>query len=225
MHHILSYSKYGVDKINKVSQQKLLHYFSQIRTSGKRLLSHLNDLLDLSKLEAGRMGYVMKKTDLGLMIEGLISDFSFASEEKAIRFKLQKPLFSTVVYCDEMRIYQVLHNLLSNAVKFTGNGKCVVISFVSVPLPNQTIQSQTSHIPAIEVRIKDEGIGIQDNELETIFDKFIQSSKTKTGAGGTGLGLSISREIVKAHHGEIWAENNPDEGATFCFRLPYQQPL
>lgn len=67
----------------------------------------------------------------------------------------------------------------------------------------------------------DEGIGIPETELDTVFDKFIQSSKTKTGAGGTGLGLAICHEIIKSHGGRIWAENNPDQGATLTFLLPY----
>jgi len=73
--------------------------------------------------------------------------------------------------------------------------------------------------------VKDEGLGIPADEQEFIFDKFIQSSKTKTGAGGTGLGLSICKEIVEDHDGKIWAENNPDGGATFSFMLPYKQEV
>lgn len=77
-------------------------------------------------------------------------------------------------------------------------------------------------MPALFVIVKDRGIGIPENELTSIFDKFTQSSKTKTGAGGTGLGLAICKEIIKAHHGKIWAENNPEGGAMFSFLLPYE---
>ena len=75
----------------------------------------------------------------------------------------------------------------------------------------------------ITVSIKDEGVGIPETELNTIFNKFIQSSKTNNGAGGTGLGLAICKEIIQAHSGKIWAENNPEGGATFSFMLPYEQ--
>ena len=78
-------------------------------------------------------------------------------------------------------------------------------------------------ILALTVYIKDEGIGIPEKELDSVFDKFIQSSKTKTGAGGTGLGLSICKEIITKHNGKIWAENTPDGGAKFGFALPYKQ--
>lgn len=75
-------------------------------------------------------------------------------------------------------------------------------------------------VSATTVSMKDNGIGIPEDELNDIFDKFIQSSKTKTGAGGTGLGLAICNEIIQAHNGKIWAENNPDGGSTFSFMLP-----
>jgi signal transduction histidine kinase len=73
------------------------------------------------------------------------------------------------------------------------------------------------------VQVSDRGIGIPDDELDSVFDKFVQSSKTKTNAGGTGLGLDICKEIIIAHNGKIWAENNPEGRATFCFVLPYEQ--
>jgi two-component system, sensor histidine kinase ChiS len=73
--------------------------------------------------------------------------------------------------------------------------------------------------------VQDEGLGIPDSELESVFDKFVQSSKTKTGAGGTGLGLSICKEIIEDHRGQIWAENNKEGGATFRFLLPYEQEI
>ncbi len=81
----------------------------------------------------------------------------------------------------------------------------------------------TEVVSAVSVFFRDQGVGIPERELETVFDKFVQSSKTRTGAGGTGLGLSISKEIIEAHHGVIYAENNADGGATFTFTLPYRQ--
>ena len=76
--------------------------------------------------------------------------------------------------------------------------------------------------PAVLFSVIDQGIGIPENELDSIFDKFVQSSKTKTGAGGTGLGLAICKEIIDAHKGEIWAENNAEGGSIFSFMLPYE---
>ncbi len=76
----------------------------------------------------------------------------------------------------------------------------------------------------IRIDVRDQGVGIPEDELESVFDKFVQSSKTRTGAGGTGLGLAICREIIQAHYGRIWAENNPSGGACISCILPLRQP-
>ncbi|MBU3914995.1 ATP-binding protein, partial [bacterium] len=132
-----------------------------------------------------------------------------------------EPTISTNVICDKYRIRQVIRNLLSNAVRFSPEIKKITISFESATLPKFP-GSIGEDRPALAVSIKDEGVGIPENELKTVFDKFIQSSKTKTGAGGTGLGLTICYEIVKCHGGEIRADNNPEGGAVFTFLLPYK---
>ena len=223
MHHILSYSKFGDEKISTVSLEKLRYYFSQIRISGGRLLLLLNDLLDLSKLESGVSKYEMAENDILRLIEKLTTTFSTQLKEKSIELGIQKPDHPTTVICDEAKIDQVLNNLLSNAIKFTPYGQSITFSFHIEGLPSGKRITDKQIIPALVVRIRDSGIGIPENELESIFDKFIQSSKTNTGAGGTGLGLSICREIISAHNGKIWAENNSDIGATLSFMLPYTE--
>ncbi len=222
MHHILAYSKYGVEKINSVSLDKLLHYFSKINISGGRLLTLLNDLLDLSKLESGQTDYKMKKTELAHTVKRVISEFSTVAKEKSIHLEMKKSEFPTRIICDESKIIQILHNLISNALKFTPNGKSITVSFESAELPSGKRRTDNKSIPALKIRVMDQGTGVPKGEFESIFDKFIQSSRTKTGAGGTGLGLSICKKITDAHHGRIWAENNPEAGATFCFVLPYR---
>ncbi|MBN2314036.1 MAG: ATP-binding protein [Sedimentisphaerales bacterium] len=103
---------------------------------------------------------------------------------------------------------QVLRNLLNNAVKFSPNGGLVEV---------ETRQMEN----AVGLSVRDQGPGIPPNELEAVFDKFVQSSKTKTGAGGTGLGLAICREIIIGHEGRIWAENRPEGGAEFIIEIPW----
>ena len=106
---------------------------------------------------------------------------------------------------------QVVINLLSNALKFSPEHSDISL----------TVEQGVYHaLTGIIIRVKDSGIGIPEDELELVFDKFAQSSKTKTGAGGTGLGLAITREIIMAHQGKIWAENNPEGGAVFCIFIP-----
>ncbi len=225
MHHILSYSKYGIEKINKVDREKLLHYFLQTRKSGERLLTLLNDLLDLSKLESGRADYEFKRTNLAMTVRNLISEFSLSAEKRSFLLIMRETELSTIVTCDEFKINQVLRNLISNAVKFTSEGRSITVSFDHEKLSAGQSQTDMKPIPALKIRIKDEGTGVPEGELETVFDEFIQSSKTKTKAGGTGLGLAICKEIIEAHNGKIWAENNPKGGATFSIVLPYGQEV
>ncbi len=218
MHHILSYSKFGVEKFNKVPKSKLDHYFRQIRRSGQRLMFLLNDLLDISKMETGRMHYKMTESNLWKITREAVSELDEAIKEKNLTLTLHDPPVITKAFCDEFRIGQVVRNLLANAISYTPKDKAVTISFSKV------IFDAEKQIDGIQMSISDQGVGVPEDERQTIFDKFTQSSFTKTGAGGTGLGLAISHEIIEYHHGKIWAENNPDGGATFSFIIPYQQP-
>ena len=106
---------------------------------------------------------------------------------------------------------QVLRNIIGNAIKFSPDGS--------------VIEVRTSHAEeGWTVSISDEGVGIPEDQLSSVFEKFFQSSLTKTGAGGTGLGLAITREIVQAHGGHIWAVNRQPRGAVFYFTIPYPEP-
>ncbi len=218
MHHILSYSKYGVEKFNKVSPEKLLHYYKQIRKSGERLMFLLNDLLDLSKMEAGRMSYKMENNHLEPIIKDSIAGFSSIIQERELELKLNFQEMTSQVECDGYKIGQVVYNLLSNAVRYSVDHTTILISLAS-----ESIKTGADDEAGVKVSVSDQGVGIPNDERESIFDKFTQSSKTKTGAGGTGLGLAICYEIINAHQGKIWAENNSAGGATFSFTLPCRQ--
>jgi PAS domain S-box-containing protein len=225
MHQILSFSQFGVSKINKVKTEKLLHYFSKIGVVGKQLMSLLDAILDLSKLESGKMDYEMSSKDLKQIIGNVSKEFYSLISEKGVMLEIAEKNIPAEITCDEHKIGQVIRNLLSNAIKFTLKGKKITLSIEHSELPTGQQQTDNDTIPAVCVSIKDEGVGVPADELESIFNKFIQSSKTKTGAGGTGLGLAISKEIIKAHNGKIWAENNPEGGSTFSFMLPYEQEV
>ncbi|MBU2514264.1 response regulator [bacterium] len=219
MHAILCFSKFGIRKISQVSREKLLHYFTQVNMAGDRLLTLLNDLLDLSKLEAGRMSYKMEPFDLKRVVDHIVTELQPAIIEKEIVVEIHDNGVNTTADCDNLKIGQVIRNLLSNAIKFTPEGKKIEMLF------NQStyINEKGVVLEGISFSVIDEGVGIPEDELDVVFDKFIQSSKTKTGAGGTGLGLAISYEIIRAHSGKIWAENNEREGATFRFVIPFSQ--
>jgi len=225
MHGILSFSKFGIDKSDSISKEKKLHYFKKINTASNRLMSLLNDLFDLSKLEAGKEVYKMDSVNILQIVEDAVSELKPIWKEKNLKIRIEDTLISTKTVCDENKISQVIRNLLSNAIKFTPKDKHVIMSFNSCELTLGKRQADNETILSLLVNVSDQGVGIPEDELDRIFDKFIQSSKTKTGAGGTGLGLAICKEIINAHNGKIWAENNPDGGSTFSFMLPYAQEL
>ena len=130
----------------------------------------------------------------------------------------------TRVFIDPVRIGQVITNLCSNAIKFAPEGTTITVSIDADMISPGRRKVDNVTIPALLFTIRDEGIGIPEAELESVFDQFIQSSKTKTGAGGTGLGLAICKEIIEAHHGQIWAQNvdtnSSSGGAEFSFFNP-----
>ena len=223
IHQILSYSQFGVKKVNIVNKEKLMHYFSKISTSGKNLLSLLNNLLDLSKLESGKMDYKMLPYDLKKICHNISREFETIIKEKNLIMEISGSNRLQKVICDEYKIGQVIRNFLSNAVKFTPKNKKIILSIEEYKQPVSPGQIEDTTVAALSVNVSDQGMGIPEKELESIFDKFVQSSKTKTKAGGTGLGLAISKEIIMAHQGEIWAENNVGEGSTFSFMLPYER--
>jgi signal transduction histidine kinase/CheY-like chemotaxis protein len=220
LHQISSYSAFGVKKMETVGKDKLLHYFTKIRSISKNFLSLVNNLLDLSKLESGRTDFNVSKIDPTIMIRDLISEFNPLASEKDIFLEEKTNGSASLIECDNFMISQVIRNLIANAIKFTPPKKKITVSIFTCDMLIGNRKTDKEKCPSFRFEVKDQGIGIPEDELESVFDKFVQSSKTKTGAGGTGLGLSISQKIINAHRGEIWAENNPAEGSKFCFTLP-----
>ncbi|BEV72838.1 MULTISPECIES: ATP-binding protein [unclassified Paludibacterium] len=214
MHAILGFAEMGQSRADQSGQEKIQQYFKRILSSGNRLLSLLNDLLDLAKMEVGRMEYNLQEDDLPRHLRDVCDELTGMAEGTGIHIELDadpQPLLATF---DSVRIGQVLRNLLTNAIKFSPPDSTIKVEARLLP---------GAGFPLAQVRVIDQGPGIPPSELESIFDKFIQSSSTKTGAGGTGLGLAICREIIHAHQGEIRADNAAEGGAIFSFTFP-QRP-
>jgi len=207
LHGILSFAGFGIEKHAITKPDKILDYFQKIRQSGKTLLMLLNDLLDLAKLESGKITFEFRPADLGLLIDSMVDECNSLAPEQNLTVRCEHPEANEKIVLDADKIKQVLRNLLSNAVKFSPEGRTIDISIFK-------------KADSVVVSVRDQGVGVSENELGNVFDKFFQSSKTKTGAGGTGLGLAICQEIITAHKGRIWAENNPDIGANFLFEIP-----
>lgn len=204
---IIGFSSLGVKRYDKVKKEKVLKYFETIQNSADTLLSLVNNLLDLTKLESGKMEYKFvegKVTDVIVQVIGELQ--SQAGSKKMEIIPPAADLCINLVF-DPMRIEQVVRNLLGNAIKFS-EPETIIECYAAL--------SEN----CVSVSIKDRGPGIPTDEIKTIFDKFSQSSATSDGSGGTGLGLPICREIISAHQGFIFATNNPDGGATFTFTIP-----
>lgn len=208
MHGILSFSGFGLKKVDIAKREKLGQYFSNIKLSGERLLALLNDLLDLSKLEAGKMVLDIKDASLIATFEHCQREQSQRMQDLGLTTELNVSGDGGNGQFDSVRIGQVITNILSNAIKFSPKNSVL------------TITIENNEQDDLLFSLKDNGIGIPDKEIDDVFDAFIQSSKTKTGAGGTGLGLAISKQIIEGHKGKIWAENNPEGGAIFTFVIP-----
>lgn len=224
MHAILSFSKLGIKHSKPIKNFKITNYFLRINESGDRLLKLLNDLLDLEKLSVDKMPMDLQRDNILKIVNNCIHELEALASEKQLTLTVVKPACPTIACFDRSRIVQVITNLLSNAIKFTPENRAIEISFKETAIRNGRRKTDTSLVPALEVTVSDQGIGIPDKELNTIFDEFVQSSKTNKGTGGTGLGLAICRKIIYAHNGEIYVENNPDGGAVFRFSIPIHQP-
>jgi signal transduction histidine kinase len=212
LHGALSFARFGIRECHTAPREQLLDYFKNIEESGQTLRRLLDDLLDLAKLESGKMMFEFDRADLSLLVLAVADEFNALAAEKRLSIDFHEPAFAPVALVDKQRIQQVLRNLLSNAVKFS-------------PEAAAPIEIRISRDDGrFRVRIRDHGIGIPDGELETVFDKFVQSSKTKSAAGGTGLGLAICREIVAGHGGRIWAERPDGPGALIVCEIPQDSP-
>ncbi len=214
LHAIISFSDFGKKDIDKSKLERLEKYFSNINISGKKLLTLLNDLLDLSKFESGQFVISRRKSDIQSVVDIVLAEQQMVLDEKTISVKIIVPECETVAFFDPVKIEQVIRNIIINAIKFSENGKEITISYChSVQLIDK------EQYPALEVSIADQGVGIPDNELKSVFDKFIQSSKTSSYVGGTGLGLAICKSIIELNEGHIWVEQNPEGGSIFKFSL------
>ncbi|MEW2418037.1 HAMP domain-containing protein [Streptomyces sp. NPDC046866] len=203
---------------------KQVEYAGIIHSAGSDLLQLINDILDLSKVEAGKMDLNPQPVPLGRLLDDIEATFRPMTSQKSLSFTVRtSPDVPDELLTDDYRLRQILRNLLSNAVKFTERGS-VELSIEPAAeehLPEVVRRSG----PVLAFRVTDTGIGIAPQHLETVFGAFQQADGTTSRKyGGTGLGLSISREIAFLLGGAITAESTLGEGSTFTFYLPVTRP-
>lgn len=193
-------------------------FLSIINNESERLTRLINDILDLSKIESGKIEWHIRRVALESLVKQVTSSFQGLTNEKGIKIEIDTTENLPRVYVDEDSIIQVLTNLLSNALKFTPNkGKIKV-----------AIRLTEEPIYGVMVSVSDTGIGIKEEDLEVIFEKFKQvgtnSNILVDKPEGTGLGLAISKNIIERYEGKIWAESKPGKGSTFYFVIPTSKP-
>jgi signal transduction histidine kinase len=180
----------------------------RVLSNGEHLLGLINDILDLAKIEAGRVDLVREDVDLRPMLNGVLATTSGLTKDKPIAVILDAPAELPIINVDKTRIRQVLLNLLSNAAKFTQQGE---ITLRVAPYSDQLLC----------VTVQDTGIGIAPEYHQVVFEEFRQVQSDATRAyEGTGLGLSISKRLVEMHGGQIWLESTQGGGSRFSFTLP-----
>ncbi|HLF28773.1 MAG TPA: GAF domain-containing protein [Anaerolineae bacterium] len=183
-----------------------------IHNSGQHLLGLINDILDLSKIEAGKMELSKEDVDLADIIKGVMSTAIALVKDKSVELRQEVPADLPPVKADSRRIRQVVLNLVSNAAKFTDKG--------------YILARVTGNAREVRIAVSDTGMGIPPDKLDHIFEEFTQvDASTTRKVGGTGLGLAISRHFVEMHGGRMWVESEMNAGSVFSFTLPVEQPV
>jgi signal transduction histidine kinase len=187
--------------------EKQVEYLEDILASGNHLLSRINDVLDLSKVEAGQIELEPAPFSLREALERGVVMLKERALKNGVDLRLEPSPEVDVVTADERRIRQVVFNLLSNAVKFTPEGGRIVVS-------------SARHDGELRIAVADTGPGIAREDQERIFEEFQQTDLGARQQEGTGLGLALSRRLIELHGGRIWVESEPGEGSTFVVALP-----
>lgn len=188
--------------------EKNLKNIKIINSSGNDLLNLINDILDVSKIEAGELALNLKKVGIMNLIDDVFSQMLPIAKDKGLNLsKIYNISDSLVLFTDEGRIKQILKNLLSNAIKFTHQGEIII----DVSMNDEFVS----------IKVIDEGIGIEKSKINTIFERFKQADGSTTRKyGGTGLGLSVSKELTELLNGSLTVDSKIDEGSTFELSLP-----
>ena len=199
--------------LRRSPQQEQLSYLNGIKQSSDSLLIIINDILDISKIEAGKIELESNEFGIHEVIQNVHTIMQFKAEEKGLLLNQVLPDQPLFVKGDQSRLRQILINLIGNAIKFTEKG--VVTTMVQKEISE-------NGTPQVRFTVSDTGIGIDQIRLDKIFHSFEQAySDTSRKFGGTGLGLSISKKLVELHQGKIWAESTKGKGSQFHFTIPY----
>lgn len=195
--------------------KKLINALEIVERNGKHLLNLINDILDLSKVEAGKMSINCEKVNLLELLNNLEATLKPLAEAKKLRLEVAEPCID-VIYADPKRILQVLINLVSNAIKYTTEGEVTI-----------TTEKQRQHnSPGLAIHVSDTGAGIKPENLSKVFRRYEQlENPFHAGEIGTGLGLALAEELVELHDGRLYVTSEFGKGSCFTCWLPLQEPV
>lgn len=208
LNSIIGYSQLMIDGVDGEMNEEAVEDLHAIHSSGHHLLSIINDILDLAKIEAGRMEMDLQPAKVHTIAEEVYRMTSILVQNRPVKMNLDVKDDLPQVWGDSLRIRQILYNLVSNAIKFTAEGEVNITAKL------------TEDNEMIHISVSDTGTGIPADHLEQVFNKFHQVDNSATRkVGGTGLGLTITRYLVEMHGGKIWVESELGKGSTFHFTL------
>ncbi len=201
-------------RLSESTDQRQIEEMRMMLRNSHRLLNLINQLLDLSKLESGRMQLQAAQQDIIPFLKGLVGSFESLTEQKELELSFQAQQEKSSLYFDAEKFEKVIVNLISNAVKFTPAGGEITVTAAERPAEENYPGGY------LEIKVSDTGVGIAGEELAYVFDRFYQAGKsTDRQRRGTGIGLALAKELVELHHGEIAVHSREGEGSKFIIRL------
>jgi len=209
LHTVIGFAELLAEETEGPLNEKQKRFLTHIQNDSRHLLDIINDLLDLSKIEAGRLELRQEAFDIVPVVEDALSSVRPRATAKAVEIRTDISV-SVAVVADRLRFKQILHNLLSNAVKFTPDGGKVRLEAA----PRDRFA---------EISVSDTGIGIPEDQHRAVFDKFYQVRSATKDGGGTGLGLAITKGLVEQHGGTIWLKSELGNGSCFTFTIPLER--
>lgn len=207
--------------------ENAVKFIDMAKRNVTNLTGIINDILDINKIEAGKMVFNYEKMNIHSVIENIKNNYDYVAKENEIEFVVNECDNLPDIYGDSQRLEQVLRNLVSNAIKFTPKGKkitvCSELKNSNDIKTRECFAKEISNLHGnyIVVSVVDEGIGIKEENLVKAFEQFTQIENSLTRkVGGTGLGLPIAKQLIKAHKGAIWCDSEEEKGSTFSFAIP-----
>jgi len=216
LHGILSFSNFGIKKIdeNKATEEKLKHYYTSIKESGTRLLNLLNNIVDLAKLESGRMPVTLQERNLTTVVKGVIAELYPILSQQAQSIKLAETENQTISEIDVKLLGQAIKNLF---VQVMTNSSANDIIEAEVSTVDQNLDKSDS-MPMVKFKLRDQSADYSDEAVNRYFDLMLNPDDKAS--DDRGLGLTISKMIIEMHRGRLWAEACPEGGVDVCFVIP-----